>query len=80
MLPLRPGSWLNMAEIEITILDRNALPRRLPDEATLRCRVGAVETERNPQRTTARDCLAVHVARCPAKLERLYLVNESSGK
>jgi hypothetical protein len=30
------GSWLNMAEIEIAILERNALSRRLPDEAALR--------------------------------------------
>jgi hypothetical protein len=30
------GSWLNMAEIEIAILERNALSRRLADEATLR--------------------------------------------
>jgi len=44
------GSWLNMAEIEIAILERNALSRRLPDEAALRCQVSAVETERNHQR------------------------------
>src|ERR1700692_4912853 len=44
------GSWLNMAEIEIAILERNALSRRLEDEATLRRRVLAVETERNAQR------------------------------
>ncbi|HLX58440.1 MAG TPA: transposase [Ktedonobacteraceae bacterium] len=30
------GSWLNMAEIEIAILARNALSRRLTDEAALR--------------------------------------------
>ena len=30
------GSWLNMAEIEIAILERNALSRRLEDEAALR--------------------------------------------
>src|SRR5262249_4119387 len=39
------GSWLNMAEIEIAILERNALSHRLPDEATLRRQVLAVETE-----------------------------------
>ena len=33
------GSWLNMAEIEIAILERNALSRRLEDEAALRRQV-----------------------------------------
>lgn len=44
------GSWLHMAEIEIAILQRNALSRRLESEATLRRQVLAVETERNEQR------------------------------
>jgi transposase len=70
------GSWLNMAEGEIAILERNALSRRLEDEATLRRRVLAVETERNVQQRgiswqfTSRD--ARH------KLERLYPVKEPS--
>jgi DDE superfamily endonuclease len=41
------GSWLNMAEIEIAILERNALSRRLESEAALRRQVLAVEMERN---------------------------------
>src|SRR5262249_54726776 len=44
------GSWLNMAEIEIAILERNALSRRLESEEALRRQVLAVETERNQQR------------------------------
>ncbi len=44
------GSWLNMAEIEIAILERNALSRRFEDEVTLRRRVSTVETERNAAR------------------------------
>jgi hypothetical protein len=44
------GSWLNMAEIEIAILERNALSRRLPDEAALRRQVLVVETERTIHR------------------------------
>jgi len=40
---------LNMAEIEIAILERNALSRRLEDEAVLRRQVSAVESERNKQ-------------------------------
>ena len=69
------ASWLNMAEIEIAILERNALSRRLPDEAALRRQVSAVEAERNEQRRritwqfTSRD--ARH------KLERLYPVKET---
>jgi hypothetical protein len=41
---------LNIAEIEIAILERNALSRRLESEAALRRQVEAVETERNEQR------------------------------
>jgi DDE superfamily endonuclease len=71
------GSWLNMAEIEIAILERNALSRRLENETALRRQVLAVETERNEQRRgicwqfTSRD--ARH------KLERLYPVNACSS-
>jgi hypothetical protein len=66
-----------MAEIEIAILERNALSHRLPDEAVLRRQVLAVQTKRNRQRRgicwqfTSRD--ARH------KLARLYPVKESSS-
>jgi hypothetical protein len=30
------GSWLNMAEIELSILQRQCLKRRIPDEETLK--------------------------------------------
>jgi hypothetical protein len=71
------GSWLNMAEIEIAILERNALSRRLPDEAALRRQVLAVETERNEQRRgivwqfTSGDARGI--------LERLYPVKEAAS-
>jgi len=68
------GSWLNMAEIEIAILERNALSRRLPDEAALRREVSAVETERNAQRRGIRWQFTSRDAR--RKLERLYPVKE----
>jgi hypothetical protein len=29
------GSWLNMAEIELSVLSRQCLDRRIPDAATL---------------------------------------------
>ena len=41
------GSWLNMAEIEISALVRQCLKRRLPDEEALRREAKAWETERN---------------------------------
>ena len=66
-----------MAEIEIAILERNALSRRVESEAVLRRQVSAVETERNQQRRgiawkfTSRDARV--------KLERLYPVKEPSS-
>jgi hypothetical protein len=41
------ASWLNMAEIEIGILDRQCLDRRLPDRATLVAEVDAWQLGRN---------------------------------
>jgi hypothetical protein len=41
------GSWLNMAEIEISALVRQCLKRRLPDEEALGRETKAWETERN---------------------------------
>ena len=70
-------SWLNMAEIEIAILERNALSRRVEDEAALRRRVLAVETEGNTHKRgiawqfTSRDARV--------KLERLYPVKACSS-
>ena len=59
------GSWLNMAEIEIAILERNALSRRLQDEAALRRQVSGGGNRAQP--AAARYFLAVHVARCPSQ-------------
>ena len=44
------ASWLNMAEIEIGILDRQCLARRVPDRATLAKEVGAWQERRNHAR------------------------------
>ena len=41
------GSWLNMAEIEFSILSRCCLGQRLPDVETLRREVHALEWEQN---------------------------------
>ncbi|WP_226377591.1 IS630 family transposase [Haloterrigena turkmenica] len=41
------GSWLNMAEIELSALRTQCLNRRIPDAATLRTEVAAWEQHRN---------------------------------
>jgi hypothetical protein len=41
------GSWLNMAEIELGILIRQCLSRRIPDKATLQKEVKAWQIDRN---------------------------------
>lgn len=46
------GSWLNMAEIEISILARGCLSRPCPDLATLGQRSAALEAARNAERRT----------------------------
>ena len=43
------GSWLNMAEIEFSVLGRQCLAGRIPDKATLAGEVNAWEEERNAQ-------------------------------
>jgi len=46
------GSWLNMAEIEISVFARGCLSRPVGDLPTLRQRVNALETERNAAHAT----------------------------
>ena len=41
------GSWLNMAEIELSVLTTQCLKRRLPDEMTLTTEILAWEAQRN---------------------------------
>jgi hypothetical protein len=41
------GSWLNMAEIELSILSRQCTNRRISDKPTLTKEVDAWEKERN---------------------------------
>ena len=43
------GSWLNMVEIELSVLARQCLDRRIPDEETLVWEVAAWEEGRNAQ-------------------------------
>ena len=41
------GSWLNVAEIELSVLSRQCLSRRIPDKDTLTSEVAAWEADRN---------------------------------
>ena len=41
------GSWLNGAELELSVLARQCLDRRIPDIGTLRREVAAWEADRN---------------------------------
>ena len=41
------GSWLDMAEIEIGVMVRQCLDRRIPDQGVLRREVGAWQQQRN---------------------------------
>ena len=41
------GSWLNVAEIELSVLSRQCLSRRIPDKNTLTTEVATWEADRN---------------------------------
>ena len=64
------GSWLNMAEIEFSVLAGQCLDRRLPDSDTVRTEVAAWETQRNAEQAKIHWRFTADKAR--AKLERLY--------
>jgi hypothetical protein len=64
------GSWLNIAELEFSMLSRQCLGRRIADRDTLGTEVAAWETGRNEQRATIRWQFTVEDAR--VKLHRLY--------
>ena len=67
------GSWLNMAEIELSILQRQCLNRRIADEATLKREVAAWEQQRNEAQETIDWRFSITDAR--EKLKRLYPTN-----
>ena len=46
------GSWLNMAEIELSVLQQQCLDRRIPDEDTLKREIAAWEHQRNAEQAT----------------------------
>jgi len=64
------GSWLNMAEIELSVLHRQCLKARIPDQATLKEKVAAWENRRNGQGSSVHWQFTTEDARI--KLHRLY--------
>jgi hypothetical protein len=64
------GSWLNMAEIEFGILQRQCLNRRIPDQETLRKEVAAWQQRRNAEAIEVDWRFTTDDARI--KLRRLY--------
>ena len=57
------GSWLDLAESELSVLSGQCLDRRIPDKQTLVEEVAAWEAE--PQQGSHQGGLAVHHRRCP---------------
>jgi DDE superfamily endonuclease len=64
------GSWLDMAESELSVLSGQCLDRRIPDKLTLAEEVAAWENSRNKKQVTADWHFTTDNARI--KLKRLY--------
>lgn len=64
------GSWLNVAEIEISHLSRQCLDRRLPDKSTMESQISAWTTQRNNENAKVSWQFTTQNAR--TKLKKLY--------
>jgi hypothetical protein len=64
------GSWLDMAECELSVLSRQCLDRRIPDKPTLTQEVAAWQQNRNKRHAKA-DWQFTN-AHARVKLKRLY--------
>jgi hypothetical protein len=64
------GSWLNIAEIELSVLKRQCLPERIPDMEIMRKMIAAWNQERNTKQTPVIWQFTTADARI--KLKRLY--------
>ena len=64
------GSWLNIAECELSVLARQCLDRRIPDQVTLETEVAAWINPRNTARSKANWHFTTQDAR--TKLSQLY--------
>ncbi len=70
------GSWLNMAEIEIGVMNRQCLDRRIPDKGLLADELAAWEAERNSEQVRIDWLFDVAAAR--KKLGQSYPTPERS--
>jgi len=70
----KQGSWLNMVEIELSVLARQCLNRRISDVETIKHEVKAWQQQRNQQCATVQWRFTTNNAR--TKLERLYPVTQ----
>ncbi len=66
------GSWLNMVDIELSVLARQCLNRRIPALETMKQEVDAWQQQRHQQRATVQWRFTTDHAR--TTLERLYPV------
>lgn len=64
------GSWLNMAEIELSVLKGQCLDHRIPDMPTMQAGVAAWERDRN--NTTKKIVWQFATSNARIKLKRLY--------
>ena len=64
------GSWLDMAESELSVLSSQCLDRRIPDQRVLKDEVAAWEADRNSKHAKANWQFTTADAR--VKLRRLY--------
>lgn len=69
------GSWLNMAEIELNVLTRQCLDRRIPDKVTLINETTAWQDARNSKEANIDWQFTTADARI--KLKHLYPKNQS---
>ncbi len=69
------GSWLNMAEIELNVLTRQCLARRIPDKQTLTVETTAWQNKRNFNQAAIDWQFTTKDAR--TKLKHLYPKNQS---
>lgn len=72
------GSWLNMAELELSHLSRQCLNRRLPDQKTLKEEVAAWCADRNEREVKVDWQFTAEDARI--KLKKLYPILEPITK
>ena len=64
------GSWLNMAESELSVVSSQCLDRRIPDQPTLAAEIAAWEQDRNKNHAKADWQFTTNDARI--KLRHLY--------